>query len=96
MKLQSYLLLEVVVVQTRPGEPSNIAVLSAVEVLHAPQRVCAKDDAPLNMPFILATLDTSHLERSHLNDDAKANMLYMLITLDTSHLEMSPSNNVAL
>ena len=40
----------VVVVQSRPEEPSNIASLSAVEeATHAPQRVPVKDDAPANM-----------------------------------------------
>ena len=29
-----------------PDEPSNIPSFSAVEVSHAPQRVCVKDDAP--------------------------------------------------
>ena len=52
--MESVLLLEEVVVvvevlvlsmQIRPDEPSNISSLSAVEVYHAPQRVCAKDDA---------------------------------------------------
>ena len=38
-----------VVMQIRPGEPSNIASLFAVEVSHAPQSVCAKDGASLNM-----------------------------------------------
>ena len=36
----------VVVAQIRPDVPSNIPYLSAVEVNHAPQSVCAKDDAP--------------------------------------------------
>ena len=38
-----------VVVQRRPDDPSNIPPLSAVEVTHAPQSVCAKDDALLNI-----------------------------------------------
>ena len=59
------------VVQIRPDEPSNIPSLSAVEVSHAPQSVCAKDDAPENISFMLATLDTSHLDMSPLNDDAE-------------------------
>ena len=37
------------VVQIRPNEPTNIPSLSAVEVSHAPQSVCAKDDAPENI-----------------------------------------------
>ena len=61
----------VLVVQIRPDEPSNILSLSAVEVSHAPQSVCAKDDASKNMYFTLVTLDTSHSERSMLNDDAE-------------------------
>ena len=36
----------VLVMQSRPDEPSNILTLSAVEVLHDPQSVCAKDEAP--------------------------------------------------
>ena len=32
--------------QSRPREKENISVLSAVEALHAPQSVCAKDEAP--------------------------------------------------
>ena len=62
--------LVLVVVQIRPDEPSNISSLFAVEVIHAPQSVCAKDDAPLNMMFMPVTPDTSHLEMSPLNDDA--------------------------
>ena len=58
-------------VQNLPDEPSNISVLSAVEVVHGPQSVCAKDDAPENMSSMLVTLDTSHLEMSLLNDDAE-------------------------
>ena len=61
----------VVAVHIRPDEPSNIRSLSAVEVSHAPQSVCAKDDASKNMYFTLVTLDTSHSERSMLNDDAE-------------------------
>ena len=37
------------IVQIRPDDPSNIPALSAVEVSHAPQSVCAKDEASLNM-----------------------------------------------
>ena len=59
------------VVQIRPGELVNIPSLFAAEVLHAPQSVCAKDDAPLNISCMLVTLDTSHFERSQLNDDAE-------------------------
>ena len=79
--------------QIFPGEPSNISVLSALEVLHAPQSACVKDDADANMRVISVTLDTSHMERSPLNDEAEANMAFMLVTSDTSHLEMSPLNN---
>ena len=58
-------------VQSPPGEPTNISVLSAVEVPHAPQSVCEKDDAPENICFMVVTLDTSHLEISPSNDDAE-------------------------
>ena len=63
--------LVLVVVQIRPDEPSNILTLSAVDVLHTPQSVCANDDAPENMSTISVTLDTSHLEMSPLNDVAE-------------------------
>ena len=36
----------VLVVQSRPDEPSNISSLSAVGVSHVPQSVCANFDAP--------------------------------------------------
>ena len=36
----------VLVVQSRPDEPSTISYLSAVGVSHAPQSVCANLDAP--------------------------------------------------
>ena len=80
---------DVLVVQSRPYEPTNISVLSAVEVPHAPQSVCEKDDAPENICFMVVTLETSHLEMSPLNDDAWSNMEPMLVTLDTSHLDTS-------
>ena len=62
------------VVHIRPDEPSNIAILFAVEVLHAPQSVCAKDDAPENISSMSITLETSHLDMSLSNDVAYANM----------------------
>ena len=74
LRLEVVVVVEVlvlVVVQIRSDEPSNIPSLFAVEVSHAPQSVCAKDDAPLNISSMLVTLDTSHLERSPLNDDAE-------------------------
>ena len=84
-----------VAMQSRPEDPTNISVISALEVVHAPQSECEKDDAPLNMRFALVKLDTSHLEISMLNDDALLNIPPMVITLDTSHLEISPSNDDA-
>ena len=77
--MEVVLLVEVVVVakviklsvHIRPDEPSNIPFLSAVEVYHEPQSVCAKDDAPENILSILVTLETSHLAISPLNDDAE-------------------------
>ena len=62
---------------------------------HAPQSVCANDDAEKKIPNMSVTLDTSHLEMSPLNDDAEWNMVRMSVTLDTSHLEMSPLNDDA-
>ena len=60
-----------VVMQICPDEPSNMPLLSAVDMSHAvPQSVCANDDAPENICFMFVTLDTSHLEMSPLNDDA--------------------------
>ena len=89
------LLSEVVVLQMLPREPVNIPSLCAVEVYHAPQRVCENDAAPENMPCMVVTLDTSHEAISPLNDDAEKNMPNMVVTLDTSHLEMSPLNDDA-
>ena len=86
---------EVLVVQIFPDELMNILSLSAVEVDHAPQRVCVNDDASENMPNMVLTLDTFHLDMSQLNDDAEANMPTISITLDTSHLDMSPLNDDA-
>ena len=56
--------------QIRPDESSNICSLFAVEVLHAPQSVRAKDNAPTNICFMLVTWDTSHLDMRRLNDGA--------------------------
>ena len=75
--------------QIRPDEPSNIPSLFAVEVSHAPQSVCAKEEAPWNIFCMLITLATSHLEMSPLNDDAVENISPMSVTLETSHLERS-------
>ena len=83
----------VLVVQIRPAEPSNIPEISAVEMSHAPQSVCAKDDAYENISSMSVTLDTSHLDMSPLNDVAERNMYAISVTLDTSHLEMSPLND---
>ena len=60
----------IVSIQIRPAEPANIRCLSAVEVTHAPQRVCANDVAPLNITFMPVTLDTSQLEMAPLKDVA--------------------------
>ena len=65
---------EVLVVQNFPGDPSNIEYLSAVEVIHLPQSVCVKDDARKNMASMSVTLDTSHLEMSQLNDAKSSNI----------------------
>ena len=59
-----------VIVSIRPDEPSNIPSLSAADVCHLPQSVCANDDASENMSSMLVTRDTFHLEISRLNDDA--------------------------
>ena len=92
--LKVILLLEEVV-QIRPNESTNIPSLSAVEVSHAPQSACEKDDAPAKVCVMLATMDTSQLDMSPLNDDAEANIRAMLVTLETSHLERSLLNNDA-
>ena len=85
----------VMITQIRPGESSNIPSLSAFEVLHLPQSVCVKDEAPLNISSMSFTPETSQFERSALNDDAEANMPLMSLTLDTSHFDMSPLNDDA-
>ena len=84
-----------VVIQIRPDEPANIPYLSALEAIHSPQSVWENDDAPENMPLMVATLDTSHVYTSPLNDGAERNISTIVITLDTSHLEMSPLNDDA-
>ena len=88
-------LMQVVLRQTRPGEPSNMPSLSAFEVNHSPQRVRAKAEDPSNILFMLVTLDTFHLEMSALNIVACANIAPMLVTLDTSHFETSALKDVA-
>ena len=60
--------------QIFPDEPSNMFALLAFEVLHLPQSACAKDDALLNILFMLVTPDTSQLEMSMLNDNAESNI----------------------
>ena len=40
------------VMQICPNEPANILSFFAVDVLHAPQSVCVKDDAEANMRFM--------------------------------------------
>ena len=72
LRMEVVVVVEVLILamQIRPNEPANIRCLSAVEVTHAPQSVCANDDAPLNMTFMPVTLDTSQLEMSPLKDDA--------------------------
>ena len=71
LEVEMFMHVFVPITQIRPGDLSNIPSLSAVEVIHAPQSVCAKDDAPENISFMLITLDTSHLEISALNDEAE-------------------------
>ena len=56
--------------KSRPDEPSNISVLSAVEVIHMPQSVCVNDEAEWNMKPMSLTLNTSHLDMPPLNEDA--------------------------
>ena len=72
-----------------------MASLFAVEANHAPQRVRANDEAPLKIPAMLVTLDTSHFDRSALNDIAFPNMACILVTLLTSHFERSALKVVA-
>ena len=59
------------VVPIRPDESVNILSFFALEVYHAPESICAKDDALQNISSMLVTLDTSHLAISTLNDDAE-------------------------
>ena len=87
--------LAILFAQSCTRELSNIPSLFAVDVNHAPQSVCVKDDAPENISSMLVTLDTSHLETSPLNKLALWNMKPISVTLDTSHLERSPLNDDA-
>ena len=64
----------VLTLQIRPDEAENIPYFFAVEVNHAPQSMCVKDDAPENISSMLITLDTSHLDTSLLKDDADLNI----------------------
>ena len=69
-----------------------MASLFAVEANHAPQSVCANDEAPLNISAMLVTLDTSHFETSPLNcfdprtrlPFASTNNQLMSVTAETS------------
>ena len=81
----------------RPDERTNMpfVLVFCAKAIHVPQRVCANDEAPANMVFMLATLDTSHLEISMLNDEAPVNIVFIVNTLDTSHLDISLLNDVA-
>ena len=79
-----------------PGEPSNMRFFVAFELTQAaPQSFRLKDFAPINIPVMSVTLDTSHFEISLLNDFAQRNIRAMSVTLDTSHFEMSLLNDVA-
>ena len=72
-----------------PGDPANMLVDIALEWTQAPWSFCLNDFARPNMESMLATLDTSHLERSWSNDLAAKNMEPMSFTLDTSHFDIS-------
>ena len=48
MAVEVVVVMEVLVLvgqTSRPDEPTNISVLSAVDVAHTPQSVCANDEA---------------------------------------------------
>ena len=52
-----------------PGDPENMSACFAFELTHAaPHNDRANDVAPLNIPPMFVTLDTSHLEMSPLNN----------------------------
>ena len=70
-RVKAFMEVVLLLLQIRPNERSNIPSLFAAEVIHAPQRVCANEDAPENISSMVVTLDTSHLEMSTLNDDAE-------------------------
>ena len=54
---------DVLVAHRDPGDPKNISDLSAVEWFQkAPQSVCLKDAAPLNIEVMSVTRDTFHLD----------------------------------
>ena len=53
------------------SEPVNMSFLLAFDLAHAsPHNTCLKDVAPLNILFMMVTLDTSHFEMSPLKDVA--------------------------
>ena len=52
-------------------------------------RFWLKAVAPVNIKFMLFTLDTSHADMSWLKAVALWNMLRMMVTFDVSHADMS-------
>ena len=57
--------------------------------IHIPLGYVRGEGSWSNIPHILVTFDTSHLEMSPLTDVALWNMLVISVTLDTPHLDMS-------
>ena len=64
-------------------------------VMYQGPRFWLKLLAPMNIPFMLVTLDTFQAEMSPLKEEARANMTFMLVTLDTSQAERLPLNEEA-
>ena len=64
-----------------PDEPANMLILVAFEYTQVvPQSSCLNILASMNMPSILITLDTSHLEMSPLNLKAPLNISFIVVT----------------
>ena len=62
------------VFEIEPGDPANMLVDIALESTQVPWSFCLNDAARPNMESMLATLATSHLERSWSNDFAAKNI----------------------
>ena len=58
-----------------PEEPVNMSSFVAFDsIQETPQSIWVKDMAPLNIPLISVTADTSHADRSWLKSEAPLNI----------------------